>query len=259
VSKGVELLRGHEEEVLKLLPLDVSDYRPVLWPPNKVRKIVLMSATIGEVDIRDLGLNHRRVSYIQADSIIPVDRRPIIYDPVGSVAYNNQAVAIPRIADRIREQLRNNSDKGMIHATYGMIGALRELLDDEPRLIFHTRDNKKEMYDRFIDSTDGVLVASGLYEGVSLDYELGRWQFITKVPYPSLAEPAIKYRCELEPEWYQWQAVKLILQASGRICRGPDDYGATYILDNCFERLYSGSISLFPKWYQDSLIFTDRS
>jgi Rad3-related DNA helicase len=92
-----------------------------------------------------------------------------------------------------------------------------------------------------------------MYEGIDLPYDAARWQALTKVPYPSLAEPAIKYLADKDPEWYQWETAKLVLQASGRVVRASDDWGITYILDSSFEQLYEKAEHLFPQWWQDSL------
>ena len=55
--------------------------------------------------------------------------------------------------------------------------------------------------------------------------------------------------------WYQYQAVKSIIQARGRSIRTKDDYAVTYILDNAFERLYSKNIKMFPTYFRKSLHF----
>jgi Rad3-related DNA helicase len=93
-----------------------------------------------------------------------------------------------------------------------------------------------------------------MYEGIDLAYDSGRWQIISKVPWPSLADPAIKYLCKLDNEWYAWETVKTLLQGCGRICRTPDDFGATYIFDSTFNRLYNENPNFFPLWFRNSVI-----
>lgn len=259
VEKSLELYRGREELVLKLLPLDVSDQCGFLWPSKKGKKppkIVLMSATIGEQDIKDLGLNSRRVVYIDAKSPIPIDRRPFHIAPIASLNYHSMDTELPKIADFINECLKLNPEKGLIHAPYSMARRLQNLLNS-PRLVYHDQDNKTERFNEFYNSDpkEGkVLVCSGLYEGISLDGDTGRWQVITKVPYQSLAEPAIKYKAEQDPQWYAWQAATLVIQAVGRICRGPNDFGETIILDKNFNTLYNNYRNLFPKWFIEGVI-----
>ena len=94
-----------------------------------------------------------------------------------------------------------------------------------------------------------------MYEGIDLPYDACRWQIVSKVPWPYLGDPAVKYLSEVDPEWYQWETIKTIIQASGRIVRSTDDYGSTFILDASFRRLYTDSKSrgLFPTWFMEAI------
>jgi Rad3-related DNA helicase len=259
IKKDWAWWRGKEErEVIKLIPLDTRNERPILWPPNKVRKIVLMSATIGKPDLDNMGLGQKRVKYIQCPSPIPKENRPIIYEPVANMSFKHQETAVPIMAQYVQYLLDQHQDKGLIHCTYSIAQKLYPFLKDEDRLMWHDRDNKKDIYHVFMDSDpeDGrVLVASGLYEGVDLPYEAGRWQLVTKVPYPSMVDAAIKAKMQQDPDWYSWQAIRTILQASGRICRTPTDYGVTYLADSMFEHLFRKHQDLFPEWWIDALVY----
>lgn len=255
-QRTTDLYRGREEEVIKLLPIDISQQPPFLWPQGKTKKIVLLSATIGRKDIEMLGLDKRRVRFISADSPIPADRRPIIVSSSYGMSLKDQEANLPLLAADIKKLLATNSEKGFIHAPYALAEKLYELLSDEPRLLWHDRENKGAQYQAFRDSpaVDGrVMVASGLYEGVDLLEDMGRWQVITKCPWPSLGEPAIAYKAETDPEWYAYETAKVVLQAAGRICRSPVDFGSTTILDKSFIRLYDDYREFFPDWWQASV------
>lgn len=258
ITRCEALFRGNQRDGISLSPVDVRDQPPLFWPNQKVRKIVLLSATIGKKDIEQLGLDKRRVIFINATSPVDKDRRPIISLSACNMSYKHQEAAIPEAASAIRQLLQEHSEKGIIHATYDVAARLRTMLHGELRLRWHTRENARSAYEEFKNSPveEGqVLVASGMYEGVDLPYDAARWQVISKVPYPSLKEPAVKYLAEKDPEWYHWETAKLILQASGRVVRASDDWGVTYILDSSFEMLYNKAEHLFPQWWQDSLAF----
>jgi Rad3-related DNA helicase len=251
-----EKYKGEEEDVIKLLPVDVRDEAPIFWP-STVQKIILMSATISTKDIEQLGLNKLRSLFINSGSPIAPERRPFhLHTRLHNLAHSSVDASLPALAEDIRILLRTNPEKGFIHATYGMAEKLRPFLQEEPRLLWHDRENKMARYEEFrraTPDTGRVMVASGLYEGVDLPQDLGRWQVITKVPWPSLAEQAIVYQMEKDPEWYANEAVKIVLQAYGRICRTVDDYGRTVMLDNSFNRLYAGYSHLFPEWFKEAL------
>lgn len=256
VTRDVEAsYRNSERDVLKLSPIDVSDQPPTLWPKT-VEKIVLLSATLGTKDVEQLGLDRRRVFYYSASSPIPARRRPVTANVGLSMAYANLEENVPKIATTIESEIaRRPEQKGLIHATYSVAAMLKEHLSKNKRILFHDRENKMEVYQKFRElpaDSGAVLVASGLYEGIDLPEDLGRFQFITKVPWPSMAEPAIKYMAETDPERYAWEAAKVVLQACGRICRTPTDYGETIILDSTFQRLYNEYQQFFPQWWRDA-------
>ena len=49
------------------------------------------------------------------------------------------------------------------------------------------------------------------------------------------------------------QAAQALVQAVGRIVRGPEDWGLTYILDEQFGKLYGRCPQMFPGWFHEGL------
>jgi Rad3-related DNA helicase len=92
-------------------------------------------------------------------------------------------------------------------------------------------------------------------EGFDFAGDLARWQVIMKVPYPNLGDKQVNAKRERDPEWYQLETVKTIVQATGRICRSEDDFGVTYIIDADFEMLWGRYRSFFPEWWTESVQF----
>lgn len=252
VKRGMEDYRGEERDCISLLPLDVSQEPPILW--RKAEKIVLMSGTISFKDIEAMGLAGKRVCYIDLPSPIDAESRPVRFVPVASMAYAAQDDELPKLVEYVKYLLDTHPGKGLIHTTYALAQKLREALAGVQRLRWHDAVDKLSVYKAFRETkTTDVLVASGLYEGVDLYGDDYQWQLITKVPFPSLAEPAIRFKAEKDPAWYQWETLKIVMQACGRICRGPEDYGITYISDTSWRRLYNDSkkSNLVPQWWQE--------
>lgn len=262
VERGVEPYRGVEKAVLKLVPVDIRDQPPLLWPLGKIKKIILLSATINRTDIEELGLDKRRVRIISAPSPIPASRRPVIVGPTINLSFIHQPKTIPLMAEALKELLKKHpGEKGFIHCPYNTAVQLKALLEgSSDRWLFHDSEDKGEVYQAFRESPPElgkVLIASGMYEGVDLKEDIARWQVIAKVPWPSLAEPAIRFKSEINPDWYAWETVKQVLQATGRVCRTPTDYGITYIWDSTFYRLYEEYKEMFPEYYQESVTFME--
>ena len=143
--------RGFPEDrdALEMVPLDIHEYGPqLLWPKGKVNKIVLLSATINEVDIKTLGLNEKRVRYYKCPSPIPRENRPVHYIPVAGVNRLKFQESTEKIAGFIRDELlpQHEGEAGVIHATYAQATILKKYLGSEPRLIWHSPKNAREMY-----------------------------------------------------------------------------------------------------------------
>jgi len=254
---GKGTLRGQPEmrDCIELVPVDISTAPPMYWPKD-VKKIVLLSATIGRKDIPALGLHRKRVLYLDCKSPIDPERRPVVIDPQFSVSRNAIGTTLPRLVEYIEQvAAAHPHEKGVIHATYAMAQLLRGTLQG-PRYLFHEKEERREVYQRFREAppeSGAILVACGMYEGIDLPEDLGRWQIIAKVPWPSLGDPGVDYQMRKDPEWYLWETARKWIQACGRICRTPTDFGVTVCPDSSVERLLREGKHLFPSWLLDGI------
>ena len=255
IEYDVEMYRGKEQEVIKIVDLIPRDNPPIYWPKS-VRKIILMSATFSEEDLYDLGLDRRRVHVIQADSPIPHENRPIYWKPIADMSFKNMDKAAVVAADWAAKtaELRPG-EKGLLHVTYAMSRKLQKHLADNPRFIFHTQWNKGAQLDKWLKSDVGegkIFVGCGVTTGLSLDHDRARWQAIVNLPYANIRDRSVRSLLEHRPESYYWRTIRHVLQASGRVCRSPSDWGDTVILDSRFGKLYTEHKHLFPQWWIDS-------
>ena len=252
---SVDNYKGEDKPCIKIVPLSVADIPSPFWG-GKVDKIVLMSATIGPMDIEKMGLSSRRVLYVDVASPIPPERRPILFQPVGNMSYNSQDENIEGLARELVALADHHQAKGFVHAPYSLADKLKPLLLKDKRFIFHDKLNKQIKYNEFYAlplESGAVMVGSGMHEGLDLKYGVAEWQALTKVPYPSLADQAMRHLAESDPDYYNWYVSKDVMQASGRICRAPDDEGITYMLDNQFELWYTRYRSSLPGWFNEAV------
>jgi len=214
-----------------------------------------MSATIGPVDITELGLQQKKVLYLDAEHPIAPENRPVQLLNTCALTHTNLAAEMNMILSEIQGVADYHAgEKGVIHATYRLAEMLQPHLGG--RFLFHTRENKQQVYQRFRESDPAeglVLVACGMYEGIDLPDDLGRWQVIAKCPWKSLGDPAIRYKAEQDPDWYSWSTLRDLIQAAGRICRHESDFGITYVLDSTATRLIDSSRQLVPRWFLDAI------
>ena len=247
--------RGMDKQCIKIVPLSVADIPSPFWG-KKVNKIVLMSATIGPMDIEKMGLSSRRVLYVDVTSPIPAERRPVLFQPVGNMSFNFQDDNIERLSSELVALADHHKSKGFVHAPYSLAAKLKPFLKNDKRFIFHDKLDKQKKYSEFYAlplESGAVMVGSGMHEGLDLKYGVAEWQALTKVPYPSLADQAMRYLAEKDPEYYNWYVSKDVMQASGRICRAPDDEGITYLLDSQFGTWYSKYSGSLPEWFNDAV------
>ena len=142
-----------ERELLSMLPIDVRDAPPILWPAQ-VQKIVMMSATVSYKDLEALGLDRRRTLYMETDSPIPAASRPIILDYQGNVNRSNLKEVTKEMAHKIVTHYlpRYEGQKGIIHATYTQAKIFREVFAGNVRFMFHDRSNTRAQYQEFLDA-----------------------------------------------------------------------------------------------------------
>lgn len=261
VEYCTETYRGRDEELLKITLPTIKDAGVFLWP-NKVKKIVLLSATIDWKDIEELGLDNRVVTFVDIESPIPPANRPVVIAPSVNMSYAYLNQALPLLAEKIETALAAHPDeRGLIHLPYSIAALIRPLLSND-RLLWHTRDDKSDVLHEFRTSLEPrVLIASGLYEGVDLPYDQARWQIIGKVPYLNLGDEVVKKKMESDRDWFAWEAIKRLLQACGRIVRTPDDFGITYLFDSNFTRLWNEdnrrplNRRMFPPFFRQAVTF----
>ena len=121
-------------------------------------------------------------------------------------------------------------------------------------LFSHRTEDRAEVFAAFhIASPPAVLVSPSVDVGEDFADDQARWQAIAKVPYPPRGDQWVKAKQAMDPNWYDEQAVRGLVQAAGRIARGPEDWGTTYILDEQFEKLYERRRDSFPDWFHEGI------
>lgn len=255
IHRDETLYRGSLRERLRILPLTPKNNRPILWPPSKVKKLILMSATINKPDIEDLGLHRRRVGYCEVPSDIPVHSRRCVVGPIGSMGQQSVESTWPNMIARIRELHNEYGGRGFVHTTYELARRLEKECPDSAPLIFHNSDNKNMRLNDWINNPNDkrTFIGCGLTTGLNLKGPNHRWQVIMKCMFPDLGDPAVSAKAERKEDWYAWSTIRSVVQAYGRICRGPEDMGTTHILDSDFLQLMNRGKHLMPQWFLDSL------
>jgi Rad3-related DNA helicase len=225
--------------------------------------ILMMSATILSPSrmAQTLGIERKDWNYISMPSQFPVENRKVFYLPTANLTYATKGEEFPKVVPVIKSILdKHSKDKGLIHGV--SFSNCKFLLENikNPRLIIHDSKNKQDVFNRFVTSSDPlVLLSPSMSRGVDLRDDLARFCIIIKVPFPDLSDKQISARAysgKYGSEWYRWITCCSITQMTGRIVRSKDDYGFSYILDMQFSKLFKGQ-SYFPEWWLQALEIED--
>jgi Rad3-related DNA helicase len=255
-----------------MVPFDIRGQAPFMWPGKKT-KLVFLSATMNHKDLERIGLEDRRWVHVKVGSPIPPENRPIYLDSVAPMGAHQQKKNLPILLDYVEQVWTNyGKSRGLVHIPYSLAEQLRKIIPgndyspatplsqfvDSKRLplFFHSNKNKQSQFNSWLKSPNGILIASGMTEGLDLVGDLARWQVIGKIPWPSLMDPVIEDWARRDPSAYVWETLKQVIQATGRVCRGPEDFGATHIFDNHINKLLDSAedAKLIPEWWGESLI-----
>lgn len=243
---------------LRVRPVFVSLFaRELLF--SKAAKVLAMSATILDPKIwaRNLGLPFAKLGYVEAPCTFPVKNRPIYLEYAGSLKWDTLAATLPKVYSSVDSILaRHSGERGIIHAHNESL--VRAIVDNvrSPRLLsldmFPNR-NKTVLLEEHARRPGSVIVGSAFHEGIDLADDLSRFQILAKAPWPSMGDPLVKKRMELDPTYLTYQAALKTVQSYGRSVRSDSDYATTYVLDQNFERLFTAGAKLFPSWFTSAI------
>lgn len=229
-------------------------------------KILLMSATVLNVDMMasSLGINKSELAAYRMKNRFPVKNRPIYLDTVAKFTGGKDGMVEwgPKLVTKVNELANKYRGKrGIIH-THNF--AIQELLKNKcansvKSRFLHQQDfqTKQDMLAAHSQSTDTILVAPAMHEGIDLYGDLSRFQIICKVPYPNHFEnKQLARRIELDRKYLTYLVSLKTVQSYGRSIRSADDYADTYILDESIYKFLSDAerCQMIPQWFTEAIV-----
>jgi Rad3-related DNA helicase len=230
---------------------------------NRAERVLLMSATILEVDIfcSSLGIPRSQVDAIRMKNRFPVENRPIYVHSAGKIAggpakMHEWAPNLVAKADEILDKYQH--DRGIIHThNFAIADLMMNKSRHRTRFLYQKNFKTKEaMLDMHSRSDNSVIVAPAMHEGLDLYGDLSRIQLICKVPWPNFKDnKQLTRRMELDRRYYLWITALKLIQSSGRSIRSDTDWAHTYVLDEVFYSFMQQAASMIPKWFKDAIEF----
>ncbi len=254
---------GYDEGHVVFKPVKVDRYgQQNLW--RHAQRHLVMSATLISADemADSLGLGDGDWGLVTVPSTFPAENRPIRVAKVADMGFKNRDVAWPKMCEAVSGVATLHPDERiLVHAhTYALAGKIKgHLLRAHPRrkIVSYTQANQRQgALERYLATEGAILVAPSMDRGVDLPDEACRVQVVCKVPFPFLGDHQIKARMYSPGgrSWYTVQAIRTLVQATGRGVRHEDDRCVSYILDSAFvDSLWGANRRLFPKWWTEAL------
>lgn len=250
-----------DRQTIRFRPVQVKDLATeYLW--GHADRWLLMSATIisAEQMAKDLGLPDGSWESVEVPSTFPPASRPVYVDrTVGPVIRSTEEAALPKLVREL-ETLAGEwaSHRILVHThSYSLTTyAHTNLSVARPTFAYMNSRQRDGILDRWLATPDGILLAPSFDRGIDLPDDACRIQVIAKVPFPYLGDKQVSKRMRGPggQVWYVVETIRSMVQATGRIVRSEDDWGATYILDGSIWRLMNENGQLFPSWWREAVV-----
>lgn len=242
--------RNTKEEYLFIKPV-----KPPKWLLEKMfggfKKIILMSATLFQYDINEMGFKNYR--YLDLDSPIPIRNRRVMYKPSGfPMNYKTTPEDMANYIKRILIEYPNQNS--VIHLSYAWATKVKPFF---PHCLFNTPETKNDVLEKF-KKNGGIWIASGCSEGLDLPNEQCRLTIIPIIMLGNIKDPVVEKQLS-QPGGrtrYELEAIKTTIQQAGRGTRGVEDYSLTVIGDNKFPNLILRNRQLIPKSFTDAIMWS---
>lgn len=261
-------------------PVTVSGFgQDKLWQHGD--KWLLMSATVISADelLESLGWDDEKEwRLVKVPSTFKAENRKVVVWPVASMTYKTKEESEPKIVDAVREICeRHPEERILVHSTsYRLTNRIVEGLDDlpagagatappcyRPVFTYGASSEKDQALTDYLATPAAILVAPSMDRGIDLPGDACRVQIICKVPFLSLSDKQVSARLYgtgmSGRTWYAVNAIRTIVQMTGRAVRSEEDWAVTYILDRQFvDNVWGSHKRLIPEWWKAGLVWRMR-
>lgn len=225
------------------------------------RKVLLMSGTIYDKALfcRNIGINPDEAYFIRIPSTFPAPNRPIYIksEYQADTSFQGWNSNFKDIIEKIEKICNIFHDvKGLIHApSYEAADQLYNAIPGN-RIVTHGKTNFQEKLSEFYEAKDNKIFVSPIcQQGVDFKGDRARFQIVLRVPYLNTSDEFVRDKVENDFNWYNYQALIVFGQQLGRPVRSEDDFGATFLMDERFNKFISRNSGRLPKWVQQAMIW----
>lgn len=284
VSGEQEAFERWEKRYMRLLPIiegvenDEASYlisitedrekvsiKPIEAPQSIIKslfgdsRLILMSGTMFEPDVKEL-LGHTDYHLISAPNPIPSENRKIIFKPTSyKINFECDRADVAQDIELIIDKYAKGK-RTIVHVPYSWAEDIAAGMSR--KVITHNADNKQEALEEFKNTEGAVLIASGMAEGIDLKGDLCRLNIIPKILWPNMNDQYVmkkRGKSKRGDIWYELEALKTVIQQSGRTTRGADDWSITVVMDPTFPGLVVRQKKFLPSGFLDAIVWANPS
>lgn len=270
-------VRDNRRDAFVLKPVTVGDYGDkTVW--SHAEKWLCMSATIISADelsescglqgSQGEGTEGKRWELVRVPMTFPVENRQIIVAPVADMSkkgkergdWEHAVTALRNICDRHPNErilVHTVSYELAQHLCTGLSRSHTQEAIDRPVYTYRESGSRDLTLAKFRRDERSVLIAASMDRGVDLAGDDCRVIVVAKIPFPNLGDAQISKRMRMPggQQWYVVQAVRKLVQMTGRAVRSKDDWCVTYVLDQQMtSNILKKHRGLLPKWWTEALV-----
>lgn len=224
--------------------------------------LLFMSATITkDYLVETLALDPDKIAFVQLAPTFPPESKKVIFWSPMKLNYSTlqEHKTVVTLQNRVHSIVKKHSKLGergiILTPSFNLSKQICSRLDTEMGYtVFEHRQGEKliNILEEFKEFRGGpaVLVSPSLFEGISLDDDVSRYQVFIKAPFASLGDKRIKFICDHYPRIYEFTTILKIIQGCGRSTRSAEDFSTTYMLDTNIQRLWKSKQNIWTNEFK---------
>ncbi len=230
---------------------------------ERPKRVLLMSATSNRVK-ESLKLTDKECKVLSTEYLYDLDNRKI-FSVAGTskLNYSTKEKVIPEYIDICDKIIGMYDDKAniLVHSSsYWLSEEILKASKLKDRIVIpKSSEEIMELEENLKPDSGKIIVSPAMLEGVNLPGGIVKCQIIFKLPYASLGDAWVKLKTDRDEGWYKANTLFRVIQASGRIIRGPSDKGEMFILDSSFNYLINNTKKYTPNWWYETIKSLDKS
>lgn len=221
---------------------------------------LFMSATVSKTMLEQtLSLDPLTTKFIKLEPTFPKENKKIIFHGIEKLNY--ETMKKPEVINKLGQACNSISNTHIGRGESGII--LTPSFDVTVAMCKAIQGVKVFQHERGMKVADcirefkdykkpSVLVSPSLWEGISLDDELSRFQILVKAPFASLGDKRTSYIATAHRDMYTLGTILKLVQGGGRSVRSPVDYCTTYALDQQISWIWKNPLNVWRSEFEES-------